>query len=70
MYDAIVRLLINLILLISFTSIIATKMSKEKWFLGHVSRQVAEDAITSCGIDGSFVFRSSESVPGAFALSV
>ena len=46
------------------------QMSKEKWFLGHVSRQVAEDAIISCGKDGSFVIRSSESVVGAYALSV
>ena len=45
-------------------------MSNEKWYLGKVSRQRAEDLLHASGIDGSFVIRSSESVKGAFALSV
>ncbi|XP_076804156.1 phosphatidylinositol 3,4,5-trisphosphate 5-phosphatase 2-like isoform X1 [Clavelina lepadiformis] len=45
-------------------------MADEKWFLGRVSRQKAEDLINNVGIDGSFVIRSSESIPGAYALSI
>ena len=46
-------------------------MSKEKWFLGKVSRQRAEDVLNASAVDdGSFVIRSSESVSGAYALSV
>ena len=44
--------------------------SEEVWFLGRVSRTFAEDLLYSAGINGSFVIRSSESVPGAYALTV
>ena len=45
-------------------------MSDEKWFHASISRQKAEELLLNVGIDGSFVVRSSESIPGAFALSV
>lgn len=45
-------------------------MSDEKWFHGHMSRQKAEELLQNAGIDGSFVVRSSESIAGAYALSV
>ena len=45
-------------------------MSEEIWFLGRVSRQKAEEILHTAGINGSFVVRSSESISGAYALSV
>ena len=45
-------------------------MSDEPWFLGRVNRQKAEDILNAAGINGSFVVRSSESISGAYALSV
>ena len=45
-------------------------MSEESWFLGRVNRQKAEDILNAAGVNGSFVIRSSESISGAYALSV
>ena len=45
-------------------------MSDEVWFLGRVNRQKAEEVLLAAGGNGSFVIRSSESISGAYALSV
>ena len=45
-------------------------MSNQKWYLGRASRLQAEDLLYACGVDGSFVIRSSETVLGAYALSL
>ena len=45
-------------------------MSDEKWYHGRTSRQRAEELLLNVGINGSFIIRASESIPGAYALSV
>nr|XP_039251513.1 phosphatidylinositol 3,4,5-trisphosphate 5-phosphatase 2-like [Styela clava] len=45
-------------------------MSEEKWYHGRLSRQRAEELVFKAGLDGSFVVRASESIMGAYALSV
>lgn len=44
--------------------------SEDVWFLGRVSRAYAEELLHTAGVNGSFVIRSSESVPGAYALTI
>jgi len=45
-------------------------MSDEQWYLGRVNRQKAEEILNAAGVNGSFVIRSSESISGAYALSL
>lgn len=45
-------------------------MSGEVWYHGRLSRAKAEELLSRAGIDGSFLVRASESIPGAYAIGV